>query len=483
MTTSAITTPEITTGTWKRKRLRRRPTRLRRFGEYKLNEELGVGGHARVYAAHGPDGLRAIKVLEKPEYLARFTGEFQALQQIDSPHIIRVHTFSFEPETHYVMDFVPGTTLDRHRRTMGGKLPPAEVLTIAKQICMGLNALHSRGVIHRDLCPGNCIRSPDGHITLIDLGIAQATPEFRKLHKVLGPAQSNRSLGTPGFSAPEQKVLFRCTPQADYYSLGAIIYNLLTGRHYGTERDLRKFAPRWRTFLQQLLNDSWEERFANMQELLDELDELGSDEGIQLGTNATPRAAPSAKMVLIHQVLKILFLCFGFFAALGIYSIARYATDTGTVAPAVSKTQTSSTSSLLPAQHRAARPSGQTSPPSPPPKFEQERPVEPDNLPVPSFAKHAPPTPLKTERAPAAPTQPKSRKRKRRTQSKLRRALKASLRACSVPSQKISYVVRNGKAELTGPNLTVGHKLCLRNAMPTGLRDEKGSMKFRGTSK
>ncbi|MGB1016776.1 MAG: protein kinase domain-containing protein, partial [Nannocystaceae bacterium] len=142
------------------------------LGGYTLGPVLGIGGHAKVFAATSEDSRYAVKVLEKRGSLERFLWEYQVLERVNSPHIVHVYTCDLSPVPFYVMDLITGSTLHAYRRSQGGLLPIPEVLSIARQICAGLDALHRVGVIHRDLCPGNIMRDEQGHIMLIDLGIA-----------------------------------------------------------------------------------------------------------------------------------------------------------------------------------------------------------------------------------------------------------------------------------------------------------------------
>jgi serine/threonine protein kinase len=221
----------------KGKRASRALNRPRSVGEYQLERLLGTGGMASVYCARHVDGGRpvAIKVIAPhlvtdPRASGRFEAEARAVMRIDHPNVIRVfQTGRLSDGTLYqVMELLEGQDLGEVI-ARAGTLTPHQVLPYLRQICAGLQAAHDRGVVHRDLKPQN-IFVLDGEPTrlkLLDFGIA----------KLLAPGDTHNftatgvTLGTPRFIAPEQACgdKDRISPQTDLYSLGVILYVMLSG--------------------------------------------------------------------------------------------------------------------------------------------------------------------------------------------------------------------------------------------------------------
>jgi serine/threonine protein kinase len=201
------------------------------LGDYELLAKIGEGGGGTVYKGrHRQTGaVVAIKALpphlaQNPIFRKRLEQEFRATRQLDHPHIVRALDY-VETETmpFLVMEFVEGESLGE-RLDRAGRLPEAEALRLIAQVCAGLHEAHQHGLIHRDVKPDNVIVSPDGQAKLIDLGLVKETEAD------LGLTRTEGGLGTPHFMAPEQ---FRSAKQADVrcdiYSLGATLYNLVTG--------------------------------------------------------------------------------------------------------------------------------------------------------------------------------------------------------------------------------------------------------------
>ena len=212
-------------------------TGTRRLGGYELGSLLGKGGTASVYRARRiSDGQRvAIKViaehlLQHSKALARFEAEARVLMRIEHPNIVRVlETGRAEDGTLFqVMELLEGRNLAQVMRFTGA-FTPWQVLPYLEQICAGLQASHDHGVIHRDLKPQN-IFVLDGEpprVKLLDFGIA------RRLEAELSEqiTAAGVTLGTPLFMAPEQAMgdRDRISPGTDLYSLGVILYVMLSG--------------------------------------------------------------------------------------------------------------------------------------------------------------------------------------------------------------------------------------------------------------
>jgi predicted Ser/Thr protein kinase len=208
-----------------------------RVGPYRVLRELGRGGMGVVYLAERADGefhkQVAIKLLPASadeNERQRFRRERQILADLEHPNIARLldgGTLNGRP--YVVMDFVPGQSLREMLRARG-PLPLAEINPIVQQICAGLAEAHERGVIHRDIKPENLIvteRHGQPHATILDFGIA-------KLQRQTTTANTNAAaiLGTVNYMSPEQAAgagAATIDARSDLYSLGMVIYELLTG--------------------------------------------------------------------------------------------------------------------------------------------------------------------------------------------------------------------------------------------------------------
>jgi len=208
-------------------------------GRYRLLQVLGSGGFAVVYRAADlqqagqPVALKQISLSglspqEMRDATDTFNREVQALMPLHHPHLPRLHHhFSDQDRYYLVMDLLQGQSLDHYLVTATqahrSLLPLSEVLAIAQQLCSALGYLHQREppIIFRDLKPANIMRSPQGHLCLIDFGIAR---RFKP-----GQARDTMPLGSPGYAAPEQYGRAQTTPRSDIYGLGALLHFLLSG--------------------------------------------------------------------------------------------------------------------------------------------------------------------------------------------------------------------------------------------------------------
>lgn len=201
-----------------------------RLGKWVIFKELGRGGMGRVYLAQEEIGGRqaALKILaaelaQDVGFLHRFQREIETLSQLDHPGIVRFYESGFENGQYfYAMEYVEGQNLEdilmEQRR-----LPWQEVLDIALQLCPALKHAHDHGVIHRDIKLPNVLRTPDGKIKLTDFGIAKV---FATNHLTA----TGGIVGTAEFLSPEQAAGKPVSKRSDLYSLGVLLYTLLTGR-------------------------------------------------------------------------------------------------------------------------------------------------------------------------------------------------------------------------------------------------------------
>jgi serine/threonine protein kinase len=199
-------------------------------GRYRIREELGSGGVSTVYLGLDlqTSDMIAVKVLHahvatEAETCARFEREASLMGGLDDPHFVRVIDHGQEGEQPFlVMEFVEGCTLKAH---IGQSitLPAEEALGIARQVAGALAALHRCGIIHRDVKPHNIMVRPDGFVKVMDFGIAKAT-DMTTLTK------TGFMVGTPHYVSPEQAMGSASDQRSDIYSLGVVLYEMLTGR-------------------------------------------------------------------------------------------------------------------------------------------------------------------------------------------------------------------------------------------------------------
>src|SRR6266571_4873544 len=203
---------------------------------YRVVSQLGKGGFGAVYKAEDKqfgNRLLAVKEMSQSglspqeiiEATAAFKREAHLLASLKHPNLPSIYDYFNEAKRWYlVMDFIEGETLEEHlNKEKEGRLPWEEALQIGIQLCTVLGYLHRRQppIIFRDLKPANVMLTPEGHLYLIDFGIAR--------HFKPGQMRDTMAFGSPGYAAPEQYGKTQTTSRADIYSLGATLYHLLTG--------------------------------------------------------------------------------------------------------------------------------------------------------------------------------------------------------------------------------------------------------------
>jgi eukaryotic-like serine/threonine-protein kinase len=201
---------------------------LGRDGRFSAVRRIDAGGMGEIWEADDTLlGRRvAIKVLAEelagdPAALRRFRREARATAKLDHPNVIRVFDFVDGEAPFLVLELLEGETLaDRLRRD--GALPPLEAARIAAAVADGLDAAHRAGIIHRDIKPGNIMLTAGGGVKVMDFGIAAAW----EAHSTTG----QQLLATAGYAPPERIRGGHASPAGDLYSLGVVLYEMLTGR-------------------------------------------------------------------------------------------------------------------------------------------------------------------------------------------------------------------------------------------------------------
>jgi serine/threonine protein kinase/tetratricopeptide (TPR) repeat protein/TolB-like protein len=199
-------------------------------GRYQILKRLGEGGMGAVYKArdHELDRLVALKVIRPelaghPDILRRFKQELILARQVTHKNVVRIFDLgSADGRKFITMDYIEGRDL-KGILVERGKLPAGEVVPIFQQICRGLEAAHVEGVVHRDLKPQNVMVDDAGRVWLMDFGLARSM-------ELAGLTRTGVLMGTPDYMSPEQARAEKVDARSDLFSLGIIVYEMLTGR-------------------------------------------------------------------------------------------------------------------------------------------------------------------------------------------------------------------------------------------------------------
>ncbi|MGZ8612320.1 MAG: Stk1 family PASTA domain-containing Ser/Thr kinase [Actinomycetota bacterium] len=200
-------------------------------GRYRVERELGRGGMAKVYL--GKDTVLgrtvAVKILapqfaDDPNFVTRFRREAQAAARISNQNLVSVFDTGSDDGVHFiVMEYVEGRTLAQFL-TGGGRIMPDRAIDIAMDVCRALSAAHAQGVVHRDIKPGNIMLDDRGDVKVTDFGIARVVTTAETV------AQTAAVLGTASYLSPEQAQGQPVDGRTDIYSLGCVLFEMVTGR-------------------------------------------------------------------------------------------------------------------------------------------------------------------------------------------------------------------------------------------------------------
>ncbi len=305
------------------------------LGSYVLRRLLGEGAIGRVYQAeHRTLGRQvAVKVLrsefaEKPAVVKRFFGEARAVNQIAHENIVEITDFVEQDDgtCYYIMELLDGETLDQ-RFSRTGVIPVSQLIRVAMQITRALQAVHDQSIVHRDLKPENVFLTTRGDgdrfVKVLDFGVAKLARGQNTHTTVAGML-----VGTPDYMSPEQAVGGEVDHRADIYSLGAVLYEMSTGRKVFAAPSLRELLdlhlsgraipprelaslpqplpPRFEELVMRCLAKEPSQRPQSMRELEEELRAIADETSDLVRVVMTEGRRPNAIAIMAVMVLVML---------------------------------------------------------------------------------------------------------------------------------------------------------------------------------
>ncbi len=302
-------------------------------GRYQIQARIGQGAMANVYRAFDPDIGRvlAIKVLKReycrnPQFASRFLREARAAGALSHPNIVTIYDVGeIEGFPYIAMELLDGQPLDAALRHVG-RFPIADVIEIGRQLADALRYAHEQGVIHRDIKPANVVLGKDGRsVKILDFGIARLEQNAVEEQAEALKTQIGQVVGTPRYMSPEQALGRELDGRSDLFSVGVVLYELITGRPAFdgssaatlalqiTQKDPAPIdtpdCPRGLQFLvEKLLAKRPEKRFADGGHLLDAIQREKQAYAAMLAEGARRRLPLPAKLALATTAITALVL-------------------------------------------------------------------------------------------------------------------------------------------------------------------------------
>ena len=282
-------------------------------GRYLIEGLIGVGGMANVYRGRDTQTGRAVAVkvlkeelMDNEELVRRFKNESKAISILDHPNIVKVYDVSVSDKMQYiVMEYVDGITLKEYLKQRGGALTWKETVHFATQILAALEHAHSKGIIHRDVKPQNIMLLADGSIKMMDFGIA-------RFSRAQSQTVSDKAIGSVHYISPEQAKGDKTDARTDIYSVGVMMYEMLSGQLpfdgngavsiaimqiSEKPRPLAEIAPNIPEGLRQItekaMNKDPNERFQSAREMLDAITEFKHNPSIRFEYEYMTTDAPA----------------------------------------------------------------------------------------------------------------------------------------------------------------------------------------------
>jgi len=287
----------------------------RKVGSFEITKIIGRGGMGVVYLAHDTKLKRSVAVKSIPVTLAcdstartRFRREAELLASLNHPNIAVIHEIIEEEKSGYlILEYVPGETLAK--RIAHEPLNLEEALSIARQVAEAVSAAHEKGIMHRDLKPGNIKITPDDRVKVLDFGLAKSFVSEGKSSEIT-ETQPDRVIGTPAYMSPEQARGKHTDKRSDIWSFGCILYQMLAGQlpfegetATDTIAGILEHQPDWetlpqetpmniRTLLRRCLEKKPQRRLQDIGDAVIEINET-----LNIPVTAPPATSPSSTLL------------------------------------------------------------------------------------------------------------------------------------------------------------------------------------------